>query len=477
MLPTDPDTPRDAVADAAPAVDPPSDAAAPAAADTPAAGASAAPDGPAVDTTSPPRSRRRLRPVYLALALATLIGGSALFLSGYSLGARVATTPGTPAELQAAFAPFWDAYDAITQQFVGKVDRKQLVEGAIDGMVGSLGDQFTQYLTSEEYRQNLQGIAGRFEGIGAEIAARPASGGDAACAPLGPDCRLTVIAPIADSPAEKAGLKPGDVVAAIDAATVDGLTLDEAIAKVRGPKGTPVTLSIERDGAAPFDVTIVRDLIRRGEIQTRDLADGTVGYVKLAGFSDGSAADLERAIAEYARRGVKKIVLDLRGNGGGYVTAARSVASQFIGSGPIYWQENAKGDQVAAGAKPGGAATDPSFQVAVLIDGGSASASEIVAGALQDTGRGVLVGEKSFGKGTIQEWLPLPEDTGGMRLTIAKWLTPDKRWIHGTGLTPDVPVVPGSTGSGRDAALDRALEVLGVAADAATPPPSPAPVP
>jgi len=453
MLPSEPDTPPGAVVGAG------------------------EPAPEAADAAAPRRQRRGPRSVYLALALVALIGGSALFLSGYSLGARVATTPGTPAELQAAFAPFWDAYDAITQQFVGKVDRKQLVEGAIDGMVGSLGDQFTQYLTSEEYRQNLQGIAGRFEGIGAEIAARAASGGDAACSPLGPDCRLTVIAPIADSPAEKAGLKAGDVVAAIDAATVDGLTLDEAIARVRGPKSTPVTLSIVRDGAAPFDVTIVRDLIRRREIQTRDLADGTVGYVKLAGFSDGSAADFERAIADYAQRGVKKIVLDLRGNGGGFVTAARSIASQFIGSGPIYWQENAKGDQVAADAKPGGAATDPSFQVAVLIDGGSASASEIVAGALQDTKRAVLVGEKSFGKGTIQEWLPFPDDTGGMRLTIAKWLTPDKRWIHSNGLLPDVAVVPGSTGPGRDAALDRALEVLGATVDVATPPPSPAPVP
>ncbi len=472
MLPTDPDTPRGDVTDSGPAADPSSDAAAPAGADMSAAG-----DGPAIDAAPPGRPRRGPRSAYLALALATLIGGSTLFLSGYSLGARVATTPGTPADMQAAFAPFWDAYDAITQQFVGKVDRKKLVEGAIDGMVGSLGDQFTQYLTSEEYRQNLQGIAGRFEGIGAEIAARPASGGNAACTPLGPDCRLTVVAPIADSPADKAGLEPGDVVVSIDAASVDGLTLDEAIAKVRGPKGTPVTLSIVRDGAAPFGVTIVRDLIRQREIQTRDLADGTVGYVRLAGFSDGSAADFERAIADYASRGMRKIVLDLRGNGGGYVTAARSVASQFIASGPIYWQENAKGDQVAAGAKPGGAATDPSFQIAVLIDEGSASASEIVAGALQDTGRGVLVGERSFGKGTIQEWLPLPEDTGGMRLTIAKWLTPDKRWIHGTGITPDVPVIPGSTGAGRDAALDRALETLGASADAAAPAPSPAPVP
>ena len=475
MLPTEPETAHGDAVDAAPesAAEPTPDAAP--AGDSPGAPAEAA--APAMSDAPARRRRRGPRPAYLALALVVLIGGSTLFLSGYSLGARVATTPGTPAELDAAFAPFWDAYDAITQQFVGKVDRKQLIEGAIDGMVGSLGDQFTQYLTYEEYKQNLQGIAGRFEGIGAEIAARPASGGDAACTPLGPDCRLTVVAPIADSPAEKAGVKPGDVVVAIDAAAVDGLTLDEAIAKVRGPKGTPVTLSIVRDGAAPFDVTIVRDLIRQREVQTQALADGTVGYLKPAGFSDGSAADFERAIADYAERGVKKIVLDLRGNGGGYVTAARSVASEFIGSGPIYWQEDAKGDQVAADAKPGGAATDPSFQVAVLVDGGSASASEIVAGALQDTRRGVLVGEQTFGKGTIQEWLPLPDDTGGMRLTIAKWLTPDKRWIHGTGLTPDVPVVPGSTGSGRDAALDRALEVLGATTGAATPPPSPVPVP
>lgn len=427
-------------------------------------------------TARPARSRRRPVAVALALALVAVIAGSTMFLSGYALGARVATTPGTPADREALFAPFWDAYDAITRQFVGTVDEKKLVEGAIGGMVTSLGDKWSQYLTSEQYRESLQGISGRFSGIGAEMAARPTTGGDTACTPLGPTCRLTVVTPTPGAPAEKAGILAGDVVTAIDGTTVDGMTMDDAVAKVRGPKGTPVTLTIVRGGAAPTDITIVRDYIVTPAVSTRDLADGTVAYIKLSGFSDSASADFAKAVADARARGIARIIVDLRGNPGGFVSAARDVASQFIASGPIYWQEDAAGARIEVDARPGGAATGPDVQVVALIDGNSASASEIVAGALQDTGRATLVGSRSFGKGTIQEWLPLPNDTGGMRLTVARWLTPKSRWIHETGLTPDVDVAadaaaggPGSTG---DAALDRGLQVLAGGRQQASPSPT-----
>jgi carboxyl-terminal processing protease len=170
--------------------------------------------------------------------------------------------------------------------------------------------------------------------------------------------------------------------------------------------------------------------------------------------------------------GEKAIVLDLRGNPGGYVTAARTIASQFIASGPIFWEKAASGPPIPTPALPGGIATDPSIHVAVLIDRNSASASEIVAGALQDTKRGILVGQQSYGKGTIQQFLPLDDDNGGFRLTIARWLTPDQRWINKVGLTPDVPVpadaVAAAGGTG-DAVLDRALQVLGFGGVAARP--------
>jgi carboxyl-terminal processing protease len=167
------------------------------------------------------------------------------------------------------------------------------------------------------------------------------------------------------------------------------------------------------------------------------------------------------ALGKDIAAGQKQIVVDLRGNPGGFITAARTVASAFIASGPVFWEQDAQGNQTATNALPGGVATDPSIRVVVLIDKGSASASEIVAGALQDTKRATLVGQTSFGKGTVQQWIELDGDSGGIKLTIAKWLTPDKRWIHTVGLTPDVPVdVPADTPAGQDPILDRALELL-----------------
>ena len=206
-------------------------------------------------------------------------------------------------------------------------------------------------------------------------------------------------------------------------------------------------------------------MILEKEVVTRTLADGTVAYVRLTGFSENGASEVRKALEADIAAGRRKVILDLRGNPGGFVTAARTVASQFIAEGPIFWQEDARGTQIPTNAEPGGVAVDAAIKVVVLIDRGSASAAEIVAGALQDTGRATLVGDNSFGKGTVQEWQPLPDDTGGFRLTVAKWLTPNRRWIHETGLTPDVPVDPSAPATAdEDPVITKALEVLGATA-------------
>lgn len=412
-----------------------------------------------VNATAPRRGGALLG---IAVALVAVLGGSALFMSGFVVGQRQATQPGTPGSEEAAFQPFWDAYRAIRDRFaLGPVDRKAVIEGAIRGMVESIGDPYSTYLTSEEFRTTLQDISGEFEGIGAEIGTVNAAGQTTDCTEFGPDCRLVVVAPIEGSPAEKAGLRPGDIIARVDGSRLDGLSPDEARNRIRGKKGTTVVLTIERAGREPFEVTITRDVIRQREVITADYADGAIGYIRLTGFSENGAARFVEAVRAALDKGQTKLVVDLRGDPGGFITAARTVASTFIADGPIFWEEDAQGNQTPTNSLGDGIATDPKIQVVVLIDRGSASASEIVAGALQDTGRATLIGETSYGKGTVQQWIELDNDTGGVKLTVAKWLTPNKRWIHTIGITPDIAVaVPADTPAGTDPVLDRAIEFL-----------------
>ena len=226
-----------------------------------------------------------------------------------------------------------------------------------------------------------------------------------------------------------------------------------------------VSLTIRRGEKPPEIVKLTRDIIQTHAVDSRVLGGGSVGYIKLSSFSDLAADDLVTALREHLTAGRTRLILDLRGNPGGFVTAARKIASQFIGSGVIFWEQDAKGNQIPTGALTDGIATDPKIQLVVLVDGGSASASEIVAGALQDSGRATLVGQQSFGKGTVQQWQELGGDGGAFRLTIARWLTPDKRWIHKVGLTPNVVVkLPDPVPAGSDPDLDKALEVLGASA-------------
>ncbi len=414
---------------------------------------------PVVVAGEPPR---RGPVVAIAIALVAVLAGGALFMAGFSLGRRDFSQPGTPATDDKAFEPFWNTYHTIVDRYAGgPVDKTALIEGAIKGMIAALDDPYSSYLSPEDYLATLQGISGQFEGIGAEIGTENATGATTDCATLGPDCRLVVISPIEGSPAQKAGLKAGDIVLTVDGTSLDGLTVDGARNRIRGKKGTQVVLTVSRKGEPnSIKLTITRDVIVQKEVITRDLAGGTIGYIQLTGFSDNAAASLHQAVAADVAKGETRLILDLRGNPGGFVTAARSVASEFIGSGTIFWQEDSKGNKTPTDAKPGGAATDPSIELVALIDKGSASASEIVAGALRDTHRATLVGETTFGKGTVQEWTPL-EGAGGFRLTIAKWLTPNQEWIHHKGIDPDVKVVvPANLPAGQDPALVKAVELL-----------------
>lgn len=419
-----------------------------------------APSGP------PPASRTS---VVVALFLVAVLAGSALFAAGFTLGIQQSLTPGAGESEQELFAPFWEAYRKVTSEYVGAYDPKALVEGAIQGMFGALGDPYSSYMTSDEYRRSLEGIGGSFEGIGATMEARGADGSP--CATLGDTCHLVVKGVLPGSPAEKAGLVADDRLVAVDGRAVDGATLDVVVDWVRGPKGTEVRLSLLRDGG-PVDVTVTRDVIEQPVIRSSSLADGRVGLIGVEGFSDAAADDLRAALEEQLAGGARAFILDLRDDPGGYVDAALQIASQFVGSGPIYWDQYADGTTVAHDALGGGAATDPATPVVVLVNGGTASASEIVAGALHDTGRATLVGETTFGKGTVQQWHLLSGDAGGFRLSVARWLTPDQTWVHGVGITPDVVVAPGLQGE-PDAQLAKALDIVLAALDGA-PSPSPA---
>lgn len=420
---------------------------------------------------SAPRTNRAS--TLIAFFLVAIIGGGALFISGFALGRLAGATPGTSDARQDLFRPFWDAYNDVSTNYVGEVEQRVLVEGAIKGIFEALADPYSSYLTEEEYRQSLGGLSGEFEGVGVEMATRDLDGQP--CATISATCRLIITRVIRGSPAVTADLRVGDVLLAVDGKSTLDSSLEVIVPTIRGPKGSTVVLTIERDGQ-PMEIPVVRDVIRREDVRSEVLADGRVGYLKVLGFSSGSATDLHDMLHELiAVDGVQALVLDLRDDPGGYVDAAQKIASEFVASGPLYWEQSATGDPVPQQPQPGGVATDPALPMVVLVNGGSASASEIVAAALQGNDRALLVGVKTFGKGTIQEFKELP-GAGGYRLSVRKWLTPDQTWIHGVGLTPDVIVeAPAEPLPGVDPVLDRAIELL--LELLAAPPPVPGPSP
>jgi carboxyl-terminal processing protease len=407
---------------------------------------------------------RTFDPSRFSIIIVAILAGSALFLGGYSLGSRVATTPGTPASEEARFAPFWDVYSLIQKEYAGspRPSADELVQAAIKGMMESLNDPWSYYQGPEDFANSLLNVGGQAEGIGVAVQLQPilASSGPTDCQKIGNGCELAIDRPIPGSPAEAAGLQPGDVIVAVDGVSLDGMTIDQVTARIKGPRDTPVTLSIER-GAQTIDVTIVRKIYSQPEVDTKTLANGAVEYIDVSGINQPASSQFDLALADALAAGRKSIIIDLRGNPGGYVADAVKIASEFIPSGTIVYQQDASGAQTEIQAKPGGRATDPSIRVVVLVDKNTGSAAEILAAAFQARGRAVLVGQTTYGKGVVQEWLPLPNNDGGIHLTVARWLTPDKVWIQGKGLAPDVAATSDGARAGTDPILDAGLAQLG----------------
>jgi carboxyl-terminal processing protease len=408
------------------------------------------------------RGRRRIDTARLSMLLVAAMAGAALFVGGYSLGARVSTTPGTPASEEQRFAPFWDTYSLIQQQYAGspRPSQDQLVRGAIKGMLESLGDPFSYYENPQDFANSVLNVGGQAVGIGVTAQLQPVKVGGADCDTAGADCEFAIASVIADSPAEAAGLEAGDVVTRIDGNAFDGLDSDHIIALIRGTKDTTVKLSIVR-GDRSFDVSIVRRVFNRPEIDKKVMANGAVQYIQVIGINPPASSQFDLAVSEAVAAGRKSIIVDLRGNGGGYVPDAVKIASEFIPSGTILYQQDARGHEESINANSGGHATDPSIKVVVLVDKNTASSSEILAGALQSYSRAKLVGTVTYGKGIVQEWLPLPNNAGGIHLTVARWLTPDRVWIQNKGLQPDVAATNEGARAGTDPILDAGLAALG----------------
>jgi carboxyl-terminal processing protease len=328
-------------------------------------------------------------------------------------------------------------------------------------------------MSAEEYQQSLGDLQGTFTGIGAELAVENTENPDdlEACATLSETCVLVVVAPIEGSPAEAAGLQSGDVILAVDGESVVGSTIDDQVSRVRGPAGTDVTLTIDRDGEVS-DLTITRDEITIIEVES-ELLDGHVGYIALHGFSTDSADQFGDQLGELLDQGADQIVFDLRDNPGGYITAARDIASEFIQDGLLFTQESAGDEVIEWEASGDGQATDAAIEVVVLVNRGSASASEIVAAALDETDRATLIGEPTFGKNTVQVWDELVNG-GGVRITISRWFTPEHNSVAPDGVQPDITVaVPDGTPPGEDPVLEEALAYLATVADAAGEPAPP----
>lgn len=370
----------------------------------------------------------------------------------------------TPADVQTLFAPFWEAWNVVHNQYVDQpVDDVALMQGAIRGMMNALGDKQTFYMEPEVYKNETSSLQGSYEGIGAYVDTT----GD----------YLTIISPIEGSPAEKAGLRSGDKVIAIDGEDMTGVNPLDARSKVLGPKGTDVTLTIAREGEkSPLEFVITRGEITIPSAEGKMLDNG-IAYVDINTFGEKTTQELRDTLDTLLKENPRGIVIDLRNNGGGYLSTAVEVSSEFIDNGVILYEKYGNGTRDEYKALGNGRATD--IPLVVLINEGSASASEILAGALQDYGRAKLVGVVSYGKGSVQNWVPLSNDQGAARVTIAKWLTPKERAIDHVGLTPDVYVILTEEDflADRDPQLDAAVATLeALIANTAIPTSQPTPI-
>lgn len=376
--------------------------------------------------------------VAILIAVVSFAAGDRLHGQGLNLLAKAPTTIDA--------SSLNDIYALMQRNFDGSIDAKAALEGAKKGLVAAGGDPYTVYMNADESKALSDDLSGKLSGIGAEIGIK--------------NNILTVVAPIAGAPAEKAGIRAKDLIAKINGEDTTGMSVDTAVSKIRGKAGTTVKLTILHTGAPETaDITITRADLTVPSVKW-SMKDGGVGYIQVTTFGTDTTELIQKATGELKAQGAVKVVLDLRNDGGGYLDAGVAVASQFLADGKTVVSERTSGKTVDTLNSQGGGPL-AGLPLVVLINGGSASASEIVAGALHDNGVAKLVGEKSFGKGSVQEMKKLP---GGaqLKVTVAHWYTPKGVNINKEGIKPDVEVKLSNEdyNASRDPQLDKALELL-----------------
>lgn len=380
--------------------------------------------------------------------LATLIVALVVFGAGVVVGrgdVHFGTAKNPPIANQLNYASVNQVYSILKNDFDGRLDQTKLIDGAKAGLVNAAGDPYTEYFDPAEAKIFNNELSGSITGIGAELGSNDQS-------------NIVIISPLDGYPAQKAGLKPKDIVAAVDGQSTQGMSLDAVVHKIRGPAGSKVTLTIVRGANQPFNVTITRQKITIPSVEWHE--DGDIGYLKISQFTADTAGLAQKAATEFKAKNVKGVVLDLRGDPGGYLSAAVSVSSLWLEPGKTVVSER-RGSTVISTEYANGNNPLRGLPTVVLIDGGSASASEITSGALRDNGVAELVGAKSFGKGSVQQVENLP-DGSELKVTIARWYTPNGKNIDKQGLKPDVSVQSSDADAkaGKDPQKDKAYDLL-----------------
>jgi len=390
----------------------------------------------------------------IAKVLLSIAALGVFFYAGYGYGMRHGSTFVPPSYIQNSstdkptnvdFSLFWQTWNKVRELYIGSSDPQSMAYGAISGMVASLGDPYTEFLKPSDNDALASDLSGKFEGIGAELTML--------------NNQVTVIAPLSASPAEKAGIKPKDIILQVDGNSVTNMSLDEVISKIRGRAGTEVKLQIIHAGSdGPVELTITRQNIKIDSVtyQVITVSNKKVAVLKISQFGDDTVSLANKYANQMKIDGVNGIILDLRNNPGGYLDSSVSVASLFLNKDKIVVSEVDK-NNLKTEYKADGNSLLLDYPMTVLVNGGSASAAEILTGAIKDNARGEIIGEKTFGKGCVQQGEPL---SGGaaLKVTIANWLTPNGSQINKIGITPDNIVVlsDADSASNRDPQMDKA---------------------
>jgi carboxyl-terminal processing protease len=398
--------------------------------------------------TNPPApviSRHKRYQLSLILAF-TIVAATSFFIGRYllpsSVSTKVYTTINENGERQLVFSTFWEAWDELHRRYIGELNEEDLFYGAVSGMVSAAGDNYTAFANPRDTSQFEDALQGSFSGVGIEMGMR--------------NGLITVIAPLTGSPAEQAGVREGDIIVAINGeAITQETTLDDAVSQIRGPRGTEVTLTvIHRDARETDDVTIRRDQIHIESVKLETL-DNNIAHVTVTNFNGDTAARFTAIMRQIIAQEASGLILDLRNNPGGYLQSSVDIASNFLEPGQLVVTETGKENREYK-AKGNPIAKDiPSV---VLVNGGSASSSEILAGALHDVLNVPIIGQKTFGKGSVQEFIKL-KDGSSLRITVAKWYTPNGLNIDEEGIAPTIPVEQ-NYDTDQDEQLDVAIEQL-----------------